>query len=199
MSVQIYFLISLFVFSLMLVGIGVWITSSNRYLGILIDSRNKMSLSRFQIVMWTLLITSAIVAYVLATGSTGFTLPTEVWAMLGISLGSTAGAVIVKGNKNAKDSTHKPPDDGEASLADLFKGEEPNDHKYVDIAKVQMFFFSLVALVGYFIAVWIWFGTDGEKGVAIGVFPALSAQLVTILGISHAGYLTVKAAPKGPQ
>ena len=226
---QITFTLSTLVMVFLLVGLGVWITEGSRYFGILIDSRKKMSVSRFQLVMWTLLIASTIVTYAVSLNSVGFELPTEVWALLGISVGSAAGSVIVKGNKAAQTLIHNNTTEAEASFKDLFKGEEDGDKGYVDIAKVQMFFFTLIALCGYSLAIWHWLGelpmlaeaarnaaqvlADFSGGdevlkqslvsaadaarVAASRFPEVSPQLVVILGISHTGYLTVKAAPRG--
>lgn len=52
------------VISVALSAIGVVV--KGRVFGILVDSRNKMSLSRFQVVLWTILFTSAILAVGLA-------------------------------------------------------------------------------------------------------------------------------------
>jgi hypothetical protein len=176
----------------------------------------------------------------------GFTIPTEVWALFGISVGSTAGPVIVKGSKQpqqpdaskvssklakaAPSVMHDNPNNKDAKLRDMFMGEEVTDFEYVDISKVQMFFFTIAAVLGYFWALSSGTGelpslinaaeaaaklVEGYSGsdpaalellqkkaeaaqqAAFGL-PMLSTQLVTILGISHVGYLTVKAAPKTP-
>ena len=120
-------------------GLGVWI--SRHPLGILIDGRNKMSLSRLQLVLWTVLLISAFTAVALVFQTSDITLPQEVWALMGISVGSTAGSVIVKGTKDSVLDTNE--DMKGASLKDLFKGEEHGaDCQHVDITKVQMFFFT---------------------------------------------------------
>lgn len=202
--------------ALILLGVGVWIRKSP--LGILVDSRNRMSLSRLQIVAWTWLLTSAFLAVAIAEGTMNILLDPEVWALMGISVASAAGSVIVKGTKAGQepDTSRLPPSDQEAatqqprlgmlaknpeskkpSLAELFMGEELTDQKYVDISKVQMFLFTVVILCGYGWTLWGW---DLKTAAAAGTyhFPSLSEGLVVLLGISHAGYLTVKAAPKSP-
>lgn len=77
----------------------------------------------------------------------------------------------------------------DASLADLFSGEELSDHNVVDISKVQMFFFTIATIYGYGLAIWGMKTTPGAVE-----FPQLSTSLVTLLAISHAGYLTVSSA-----
>ena len=86
------------------------------------------------------------------------------------------------------------PQPKDARIADLFMGDELTNHNYVDISKVQLFFFTLAAISGYFYTLWRYsWPQDGAI-----VFPDFSVSLVTLLGISHTGYLTVKAAPKTP-
>ena len=201
---QVAWVILLPTLGLCLLGLGVWI--GGRPLGILIDSRNKMSLARFQIVTWTWLLISAFLAVAWDKGSLNIEMASTIWALMGISVGSTAGSVLIKGTK----SHQKPSDEtlekkqrmgilamnekpAEARLADLFKGEELTDHPYVDITKVQMFFFTVALVAGYAGILWCFDWTEKEGLVE---FPNFSTTMVTLLGISHAGYLTVKAAPK---
>jgi hypothetical protein len=188
--------------------IGIWI--NGRPLGVLIDARNKMSLSRLQIVLWTWLLLSAVAAVGFAYSTADIEMPVQVWGLLGISVGSTAGSVIVKGTKGAREPAPAavaavPPAvrrgllsmnaaAGDAALADLFRGDEVIDCRYVDISKVQMFFFTVVALMCYAGALWN-FPFESNAKVT---FPDLSESVVVLLGISHAGYLTVKAAPRTP-
>jgi hypothetical protein len=188
---------------------GTWI--NGRALGVLVDPGNRMSLSRLQLILWTWLLLSALSALALTFTSMSIYVPPQVWALMGISVGSTAASVIVKGTKANQEPApallqglpaisrrgllRTNPAVKDASLADLFSGDELTDAGYVDIAKVQMFFFTVATVLGYAYALWHFpFGSDH----APLVFPDLSESLVVLLGISHAGYLTVKAAPKTP-
>jgi len=65
--------------------------------------------------------------------------------------------------------------------------EGKNPDTYVDIGKVQMFYITLTALVGFGYTLWRW-EIPGEN-IA---FPALSESLLYLIGISHGGYLTIK-------
>ena len=204
---QLAWIVTLIVLGLFFVGLGVWI--KGRPLGILIDSRNKMSLSRLQVVTWSWLLISAFLAVAWATATVNIEMATEIWALMGISVGSAAGSVIVKGTK-----AHQEPSDASlqaethrmgilatnekpehAKLSNLFTGEELTDGPYVDVTKVQMFFFTFALVAGY--AGMLWAFTWSPKDGVIN-FPEFSTTMVTLLGISHAGYLTVKAAPKTP-
>lgn len=179
-------------------------------LGVFVDDRNRISLSRMQLVFWTVLIISAFFAVAVGESTMDIHLDNALLMLLGISAGSSAGSYIIKGTKSGQQ-----PDSAKVhqslvssanrvgviatserpSITDMFKGEEITDKDYIDIGKVQMFFFTIAAVVGYLLALWNYefIANDG-----IYKFPPLSESVVWLLGISHAGYLTVKAAPKTP-
>jgi hypothetical protein len=207
---HVVWIVNLIVMGVLFLLIGVWI--NKKVLGILIDGRNRMSLGRLQLVLWSWLLISAFVAVAVSLRTMDIWMAPEIWALMGISVGSTAGGVIVKGTKAGQEpsgtvraelvqmnrmgilaANEKP---SGASLRDLFKSEELTDCEVVDISKVQMFFFTLATVGGYTAILWNCPFELDEAGVAR--FPAFSASLTTLLGISHAGYLTVKAAPKTP-
>ena len=83
-----------------------------------------------------------------------------------------------------------------ASVWDMFRGEEPANYTLVDIGKVQMFLFTLVAVVAYFVTLWQLVATTAAAEIT--AMPSLNEGLVFILGISHAGYLGNKWADKQP-
>lgn len=78
-----------------------------------------------------------------------------------------------------------------ASFMDLFRGEDAANCQYLDLAKVQMFFFTVVSSFAYAVALFQMF--VASPAVELHAFPVVSDGLVAILGISHAGYLTSKA------
>lgn len=186
---------------------------NGRFLGVLIDSRGKMSLSRLQLVSWTWLLVSCFFAIALARRTTNIEMDEQLWALMGISLASAAGSTLIKGAKEAREPDSNVVNASTVSLVrrgliqvnsspkaasflDMFKGEEIADYSYVDIAKVQMFFFTIAAWAGYAASLWVFSFVPGETGTIS--FPIFSTSLVTLIGISHAGYLTVKSAPKTP-
>jgi len=77
--------------------------------GILIDSRNKMSLGRLQLVAWTLLVLSALVTAAVTNGAFGaqstlaIHVPEELWVLLGISTASAiAGPALLAPKREQK-------------------------------------------------------------------------------------------------
>jgi hypothetical protein len=82
----------------------------------------------------------------------------------------------------------------DASVSDLFKGDEVISAAYLDLGKVQVFFFTLIVVFAYGAAV----GAMFYGAQAVSSLPDLSTGMVALLGISHAGYLTAKAVPSNP-
>ena len=77
--------------------------------------------------------------------------------------------------------------------ADLFKGDEVGNVAILDLAKVQLFFFTLVLVLSYAIALAAKLYLAPKAGIA--GFPPLDMGFVTVLGISNAGFLTNHAIP----
>jgi hypothetical protein len=199
------------IFTVFLFSLGWWLGKGHKLVGILVDDRrNRVSLAKFQLAVWTVVIFSAFSVVMIAEGSVDIYLPAEVWGLVGISVSSMAGAAIIKGVKI--DSQPAAPGGGvpvvvpfgvlavsdEARFRDIFMGDELENQDFVDLSKVQMFFLTLVAVVGY---VYAMYGANLGKQPAdltedyCAYFPPLSSALLTLLAISHTGYLTVKAAP----
>lgn len=203
------------------------------WFGALIDAQNKMSLSRFQMILWTILIMSAYLTAVLiniqlgsSKEATDIALDPSLWALMGISTASLVGSPLLKSKKKAEPSaTLSPPLDTEeertlkllkdqgvdevviegqivsnlspdkASWGDLFKGEDVSTAGHLDLAKVQMFYFTVITLIAYGVVLG---ATFDKVSRPITDFPELSAGILTLLGISHAGYLTSKAVGSSP-
>jgi hypothetical protein len=88
---------------------------------------------------------------------------------------------------------HKNTDLSQASLADLFRGEEIGNFMLIDMGKVQMFFFTLVVIFTYAVAVAALLQNPSVLHAPLGVsFPPFSSTLNSLLGISHGAYLSVK-------
>ncbi len=79
-----------------------------------------------------------------------------------------------------------------ATFGDVFMGEEIGNCDTPDLGKVQMFYFTLIALVTYAAALFSLMSSNAKAPGEITQFPALSEGLVVLLGISHAGYLGSK-------
>ncbi|MDR7866514.1 MAG: hypothetical protein RIN56_06805 [Sporomusaceae bacterium] len=210
------------VFFLMLHGLH----SNGKPLGILIGNRNMMSLSRFQAVLWTIIVLAAYITIVFVRIRAGSELVPEplaveidwrLWALMGISYASSYFSPLIVNNKAVKATpsdeeveriatkfdlkadevksasngvVYANPDISQADLADMFEGDEIGDAAYVDISKVQMFLFTVVAVISYEALVINTIMTVPPDKIVS--FPALSEGFLAILGISHAGYLSSK-------
>jgi hypothetical protein len=204
---------------------------TNSVLGILINQRNLMSLARFQMVVWTVIVLAAYLTFAivrikaLATGSLNgepITDPLDIvidwhlWALLGISTTSMVGAPLILSTKQDKtpapsatekaaQMVNEPAQEiennrqgtlyanasiADARLTDLFQGDELTNTAQIDLAKVQMFYFTIIAAICFFVMV---FDVLVVGKSDLGTLPLLPDGFVAILGISHAGYLTSKS------
>ena len=210
----------------LVIGLG----ATGLWRGLLIDSRNRMSLSRLQLLLWTVLVLSAFLTVAMfniredpMADPLNIEVPAQVWGLLGISTTSFVTAATIKSQKKnlevtreAKDKTtaalenvgdnsnkladpqgalvaYEQPEN--ASVSDLFKGDEVISAAYFDLGKVQVFLFTLIVVFAYAAEV----GAMLYSTRVISALPELSTGIVALLGISHAGYLTAKAVPSNPQ
>jgi hypothetical protein len=197
----------------------------HRPLGALIDSRNLVSLARFQMIVWTVVILSSYLAYAFAriaaraADPLAIKLDSALLTLMGISTASFVGAPLILNTKRDKE-----PDDGvtakaavlandpqlgdnrqgtlyanpsisDARVTDMFQGDEVGNTIQLDLAKVQMFFFTVVSAGAYLALVVANLTSDKPD---FGALPALSPGIVTALGISHAGYLSSKGLDHTP-
>jgi hypothetical protein len=197
--------------------------------GLLVDERNKMSLSRLQMILWTIIVLSGFLTVAMANiaaavdNPLSISIPKELWLLMGISTTSLVGSPLILSTKKVKE-----PEEGEqkqtiasiaaeegvssedlkskvtnkgqvmvnkdsknARLSDLFKGEETGNGAQLDLGKIQMFYFTLILVLAYAVALGNLLAYTGM----FDTFPNLSSSMVALLGISHAGYLTNKAIP----
>lgn len=186
---------------------------TGQWLGLLIDNRNKMSLSRFQIALWTILILSSLLTAALTNlhidiltnsiDALSINIPPELLALMGISVTSLAASQLIlsaKSNSNQEVDTNKTRQ--EANWSDMFKGDDAANADYLDLGKVQMLYITIILVLVYGVALAMLFMKVDPKNqtiTAFTTFPPLSATIVTLLGVSHAGYLTYKAVPRPSQ
>jgi len=214
--------------SLLLVVLGITITKNP--LGVLINDRNLMSLSRFQMAVWTVIILGAYFTFAmvriraLAEGSLNGQTVTDpldiaidwhLWALLGISTTSLVGTPLILSTKKDKQPTDlavqkaaQMVDEPEQAVMDnkqgtlyantnisyagmslMNKRDELANTAQIDLAKVQMFYFTVIAAVCFFVMI---IKQLVAANSALGSLPLLPDGFVAILGISHAGYLTSK-------
>jgi hypothetical protein len=192
--------------------------------GAFVDDRFRMSLSRLQMLTWTIVIVAALGTMAIARAQTDavtamdIAVPPTVWALLGISITSLIGSPLIK---NAKKDPAAGPDPARAvallaamgkgpdevsvegqvvrntsidaaSFADLFMGEYVETFALLDIAKIQMFFFTVLLVLAYAISVGKML--RGDPGLA--ALPDVGSGMLPLLGISHAGYLLSKTVTR---
>jgi len=207
----------------MVVSVGQHVTG--RLLGVLVTERNTMSLTRFQSLLWTLLIAAAFATLVFArinakaptADIAGKNLTPELLALMGVSYASAVGAGLVNGNKATKTPSQDAVDKSktingdqaavptdvlycnktikDAALTDIFEGDEVADAHMVDLGKVQMFFFTIVGAV-VFIAEMVNGLLLHATDIAGFTIPPVDKNLIALMGISHAAYLGTKTQTK---
>jgi hypothetical protein len=159
--------------------------------GVLVDRRNVMSMSRLQLVLWTVVIVSAILTSGIANVAAGATdplllkVPPEIWALLGISGTAFVATPLILDHSATQISTNGGP---EWAWADIFLGDKVNNDDKIDLSKVQQFFFTVIVIAIYMMKLGYALAT-AEKVE----FPTIDPGFVVILGISNAAYLIHKA------
>ena len=197
-------------------------------LGVLINDRNVMSLSRLQMAAWTLVVVSGLFLLTIVKVFKGLPLSIELdktlWAAMGISTASLVGSPLLLNQKkdqapsdrsvtrtevavddkqvndNRQGTLYANGSASEALFSDMFEGDEVGNTAYVDMAKVQMFVFTALLVLSYAVSLWYLFGNVHNYLVNNNLaslrdveLPKLSENQVTLLLISHAGYLTSKS------
>jgi hypothetical protein len=201
-------------------------TVTGRWLGALIDERNVISLSRFQTVLWTLLVLSAYLTAALYNIFSGQALPLkieiqeELWWLIGISTASLVASPLILNTKaekvpdaaevnktldalqsqNGADSSAATKghimvntDISGARWSDMFTGEEVGNAAHMDVARLQMFLFTIITVIAFGVVLAHMFAGDLSHGIAS--LPTLDKSMVALIAISHGGYLTSKAVP----
>ncbi|WP_397453365.1 hypothetical protein [Pseudomonas sp. NA-150] len=209
-------------------GIGYGI--NGHYYGLLIDNRNRVSLSKLQASAWTVLVLSALLAAAMARvklnaqSPIDIDIPPALLAVMGISATSLVATPIIlsakddgtapgtKAEQTAEKlgDTHNLASSGRvyarsdpdhARWLDIFRGDEVGNAASPDLSKLQQFLITAVTLIIYASALWHLFDTPPDSAKSIDCYlntlPVFSAHMAWLIGISHAGYLTYKAAPHG--
>jgi hypothetical protein len=204
---------------------------TGRGLGILINERKLMSLSRLQLVIWTAVIVSGFFVIAIERVHMGvvaqplnITVDWKIWALLGISTASFVGTPLLYGSKKNKE-----PDDpqlvqktavrygddaqqvdsnregilygnntmADARFTDMFEGDELANVQFVDVAKLQLFFFTVVVAVAYSMQLYAMIAY-GDLSVGNVKMPELQEGLLALMGVSHAGFLGSKGVDRTP-
>ena len=116
--------------------LGRWITS--RPLGVFVNERNLMSLSRFQMIAWTILLLSAFFSvaakrlYVLSVNREALPLNIamdwRLWALMGISATSLVGSPLILSVKSSQEATAKSVEKTASALNETADSIQQNSH-----------------------------------------------------------------------
>lgn len=189
---------------------------TGRWSGVLVDpTKKRMSLSQLQVFLWTVLFVSSWSTAVFinfstnnANGNTaidplGVAVPGELLVLMGITATGLVGSKLVLNQKAAVHGTAQENKSGAVSpravlraerpqWRDLFQGDTVQAAGQLDLGKVQLFYITIALLIGYGLVVADSFANIPVTGIA--TLPVFNDAFLILLGISHAGYLTTKAA-----
>jgi hypothetical protein len=149
--------------------------------------------------------------------------PTELWLLMGISTTSLVASPLIRSTKRSVSPKEEDREQGVklaaerqnvavakvknrgaeivntdpavARLSNVLLGEEVVNAGRFDLSKVQNLYFTVILIFAYGAVI----GSQLSEGGAVTELPALSTGMVTLLAISHAGYLTFKAVPHSPR
>ncbi|MEM7050976.1 MAG: hypothetical protein AAF604_15005 [Acidobacteriota bacterium] len=185
--------------------------SPKSFFGALLDARQRFSLNRLQILMWTILVLSTMLAILVTNFETApgssLAIPQQLLALMGISAGSATLAGAVKDGKNATRpqkivggeafrariaaNLGKPVEDMMSpqtpSFSQVLLEEEGADgnERVISVTKFQNLIISAVVALIYIVL------TLEAKG-----YPTLDNNFLWLVGISHAGYIGGKLPNK---
>ena len=154
-------------------------------------------------------------------GNTAPEVPGLLFALMGVSFGSTMLSKYILAVKSASPQDRS--DDGvgryiasstglarndsprRAALLDFFTGEEDSNRDQIDASRFQNVVFTLVLGVCYFAAI-VALLEHADLSAVLGAYakpqrlydhlPDVTGSFLGLLLVSHAAYLTIKAAPK---
>ncbi len=207
---NIHWIVIMILMIVFLITLGIAI--NGRPLGVLIDERKVMSLSRLQIIIWTVILLSAYFTIASARIHAGVVDPLaikldwQLWALMGISSASLVGTPLIISQKKAKaiaqTETYKGVEkdqiegivfvnreNKDAKFTDMFEGDEVKNQGHIDMSKVQMFFFTIISALSYIALLFNMLSVEPSN---IAKFPEVSEGLLAILAISHSAYLANK-------
>lgn len=203
-----------------IVGRGI----TGQWRGILIDGRRKLSLSRLQMLGWSLLVLSALVTAVLSNveGSPlspfEIEIPSALWVLMGISTASLVAAPATLSSKSGKE----PDQEQLHKTADMLRKQgynavdlhnpsvvvsntDPSGARWGDLLKGEEVGNAETVDLGkmqMFLFTFVFLiGYAGaiaallqQAGPIVGL-PNVDPSMNTLLGISHTGYLASKVVP----
>lgn len=176
------------------------------WFGILLDTRERYSLTRLQLVLWTLVVLSLVASVALLRllagedDALGFAIADELLIMMGVSLGSTVLSTVAKASHDedfaeqvAASSVDTENETLKPRWTQLFLHDEgAGADKIVDLAKFQNLLLTIVVVITYCASVVAEIGVTASSTTVI---PGFSQTLLVFVAVSHAGYLAGKLPP----
>ena len=185
-------------------------------------AKKRMSLAQLQMFVWTVLFVSSWTTAVFinlsmnnangnrAIDALAVAAPGELIVLMGITATGLVGSKLIVNQKAAANGIKV--EDGADIAAragaanpdperrvvrarrpqwrDLFQGDTVRSAEELDFGKVQLFYLTAALLVGYGLVVADSFASVSATGIQ--TLPVFNEAFLIVLGISHAGYLTVK-------
>lgn len=195
--------------------------------GLLIDGRNRISLSRLQLFIWLVIVGCAFAVQAAHNFRIGdpdpsdIVVPLQIGLVMGAATTSFVAAPAIlslkarakpsqnelrQAHRLARDGASLHPNSGRlysrragewARWSDLFRGEELENAGSADPAKVQQFLVTFMLATIYVAALWRDFAGPIAE-TPLKTLPGLSEGGLILLGVSHAAYLGAKAVPQTP-
>ncbi len=176
--------------------------------GVLIDETNSISLSRFQLVIWSIVLLSALLCAGIFNTATGpykpplemmgpldIVIPPEIWALLGLgTFTAIAGPAIARSRllKSEIVALARSPKSSDL-IVDPFEEAKAGNSPPADIAMVQLLALTMLLVVIYVLALYNIFDVMvGDSKQPISAFPGISEGFLALLGISHTAFLANK-------
>jgi hypothetical protein len=189
--------------------------------GVLVDGRYKMSLSRLQMLVWSLLVLSAILAAAMVNLSLGskepldIVVPGELFVLFGISTASLVASPAILSNKREKKADPEQMAKVKKRLADqghthmaaevdsvVLHNDDPLGARWSDLLKGDEVGNATTVDLGKFQMFFFTFILALAYGsklyqifhseTAVTALPGMGEGINTLLGISHTGYLSSK-------
>lgn len=197
------------------------------WLGLLIDSRNKLSLSRLQMVVWTVLILSGFLAAALTNieeqhpAPISIAIPPELWLPMGISTTSLIGSPLILNLKKSRPASEEKKTWALEQLAqqmvDITKvaihgqivvNQTPQSAHWGDLLRgsetgnAGQLDIGKLQMFFFTLVLVLVYGAGlaalfKDNPARITALPTVDGGMLALLGISHAGYLVSKAIPYG--
>jgi hypothetical protein len=188
---------------LLLAGV-VGFAATRHPLGVLIDSRGRYSLTHLQLTTWTIVILSLLSGALFGRlqhsvpDPLGLTIPPELLAVMGISVGSAVLVSSAKAIRNVRNPTSvaaSGPAPDQPKLIQIFLLEEgAYADQAVDLTKFQNFVITIILVIAY-VAEASHAIIQAKTATAFVALPGFSAGFLTLLAIGNGGHFLGKLIP----